>query len=79
MERFENLRVQSGRFSPFGGMEDVVRRFGVHRLLFGSGAPRYSPGAAVAMVMLAELDEASKARIAGGNLLELMERIRYDA
>jgi hypothetical protein len=76
---FENLAVESGRYSAFGGIEEVVRRWGAGRLVFGSGAPLFSAGAAVGMVALADIDEASKRRIAGGNLLSLMEGIRYHA
>lgn len=74
---FEGFAVESGRYSAFGGIEDVVRRWGAGRLVFGSGAPGYSPGAAVGMVALAGIDEESRRRIAGGNLLALMEGIRY--
>jgi hypothetical protein len=76
---FESLAVESGRYSPFGGIEDVVRRWGAERLVFGSGAPGYSPGAAVAMVTLADIDDAAKRRISGGNLRAMMEGIRYGA
>ena len=76
---FENLAVESGRYSPFGGIEDVVRRWGAGRLVFGSGAPGFSAGAAVGMVALAQIDDAARRRIAGDNLLALIEGIRYDA
>lgn len=76
---FENLAVESGRYSAFGGIEDVVRRWGPGRLVFGSGSPGFSAGAAVGMVALADVGEEARKRIAGGNLLSLMEGIRYHA
>jgi hypothetical protein len=76
---FENLAVESGRYSAFGGIEDVVRRWGPGRLVFGSGSPGFSAGAAVSMVTLADIGDEARKRIAGGNLLSLMEGIRYHA
>jgi hypothetical protein len=76
---FEHLAVESGRYSAFGGIEEIVRRWGAGRVVYGSGAPGFSPGAAIAMVALADVGEEARRMIAGGNLLSLMDGIRYDA
>lgn len=77
--RHRHLYIESSRFFPFGGIEDVVRRFGAERLVFGSGAPTYSPGAAITPILTADIEDTQRRLIAGETLRKLIGDIRYDA
>jgi len=71
LEQHQNLHVEIGWLVAHQGIEDCVRRFGAERLLFGSCLPHYTPGGPIAMVAYAQIPEADKALIAGGNLRRL--------
>ena len=70
------LHVEISYFQGHRGIEEVVDRFGQERLLFGSGLPFYTPGTPVVMVVRADVGDAARRAIAGGNLRRLMEEVR---
>ena len=72
-ERFDNLYVETCRFLGAGTVEDVVRRFGAGRLLFGSNMPQYTGTAIVARITYADIPPGDKEAIASGNLKRLLE------
>jgi len=72
-ERFDNLYVETCRFLGAGTIEDVVRRFGAGRLLFGSNMPQYTGTAIVARITYADISREDKEAIASGNLKRLLE------
>ena len=77
LETFGNVRCATGKqFALHRGIEDLVRRIGPERVLFGSGFPESEPGMAVTQLAYAEIDEAARAAIGSGNLERLMEGIR---
>lgn len=78
MERYEHLCVDTSNYVVSGGIEEVCRRFGSHRLLFGTAMPYYEPGAAVSSVTYAEIDDEDKQAIAGGNLDDLLAWVGED-
>jgi predicted TIM-barrel fold metal-dependent hydrolase len=67
-ERHPNLHVEISRFLGAGSIEDVVRRFGAGRLLFGTHMPFYTGTAAAARLAYAEIERSDKEAIAAGNL-----------
>jgi len=71
-ERFENLYIETYGYKVHRGIEEICGRFGAHRLVFGSGMPVYSGGAAVTMISYAEISPEEKLMIAGGNLEKLL-------
>jgi predicted TIM-barrel fold metal-dependent hydrolase len=73
-----NLHVETAKYLPFRGLEEIVRRFGAARLVFGSEAPFLSPGAAVAPILTAAITDAERRAIAAGNLRRLLGGITYD-
>lgn len=75
MDAHPRLLVESSTFLPHVGIEDVVARFGVGRVLFGTRMPSYSAGAAIARVLLADLTTEEQAEIAGKTLIRLIEAI----
>jgi predicted TIM-barrel fold metal-dependent hydrolase len=50
LSNFKNLHLETIGFKPLEGIEDVCKKFGAERLIFGTGAPLYSGGAAVGMI-----------------------------
>jgi len=72
MERYEHLCIETSNYAVSGGIEEVCRRFGSSRLIFGTGLPFVEPGAAVSPITYAEIDAADKQAIAGGNLDKLL-------
>jgi hypothetical protein len=72
LEKFEHLYVETIGFKPFNGIEDVCRRFGAERLIFGTCSPLFSGGAAVGMISYAPVSYEEKCMIASGNLEKLL-------
>lgn len=72
MERYEHLCVDTSNYVASGAIEEVCKRFGSHRLIFGTGMPFFEPGAAVSPITYAEIDDEDKQAIAGGNLDDLL-------
>jgi len=79
MERHPNLHIEFSTYQINRGLEEYVRRFGAERLLFGTGLPAMSAGAARAYVDYAMLDDDDRATIAGGNLRRLLGGIELKA
>lgn len=67
-----NLLVEISNLSGAGLLEYAVRQCGAERLVFGSFQPMNDPLVAVGMILDADISEAEKAMIAGGNLRALV-------
>jgi hypothetical protein len=76
-EACPNLRMELSGYWHYRGVEEICGRFGDYRLLFGTNWPYMDSGFAVAAVMYAEVSEATKAAVAGGNLRSLLEGVRW--
>jgi hypothetical protein len=72
LERFPNLTIQTAGLNVHRGIEDIVDRFGASRLVFGSGYPLRSMGAARFGLETAEIEDADKRLIGAENLISLM-------
>ena len=72
---FRNLPGECG-FGLFAGLEDFTQRFGAERLIFGTGLPEFAGSGCVAQLLYAEIDDAQKQLIAGGNLKRIMGGIK---
>ena len=68
LERFGNLRIESGTYAVHRGIEMVCRRFGADRLVFGTDLPLHEAGGPIAMVTYASIGDREKRQIAGDNL-----------
>lgn len=68
-----NLHLTFDKFQINHGLEDLVEEGLEDKLLFGSNAPSMSAGAHRAYVDLAEIPLSAKRKIAGGNLLRLLD------
>ena len=67
-----NVLVETSLFQGLNCFSYVCQRWGAERLIFGSGMPTVSAGAARAMVMYADISETEKQKIASGNLEGLL-------
>ncbi len=73
LERRARIFIETSNYVGHRAIEHFVDTFGAGRLVFGTAAPVFAPGGAVAPVLYAEVDEAAKSAIAGGNLRRLIE------
>jgi predicted TIM-barrel fold metal-dependent hydrolase len=71
-EKFDNLYLETATYQIMRGIEDVCRRFGPERLVFGTGLPLLDAGGPIAQITYAELPEEHKKLIAGGTLARLL-------
>ena len=76
LERYRNLHVDTSNYQIDHGIEDVVRKYGPERLLYGSGSPELQMGAALLTTAQADIDDDAKAAIAGGNLRRLLAEVK---
>lgn len=76
LERCPNLRLELHNLVNYLGLEDIAARFGANRLVFGSYMPVYDPNTSLMQVTHARLTPDAKARIAGGNLEEMVAGVR---
>ncbi len=70
--RFEHLHVEISWYKNFGGIEDICRKFGAERLLFGTDMPFFDPGPVVAMILYADLPGEQKQLVASGNFFRIL-------
>jgi hypothetical protein len=73
VERYPNLHFETSAYLVDGGIEEFCRRYSAARLVFGSGFPDNAGGAAMLHLAHAEIADADRQAIAGGNLTRLLE------
>lgn len=76
LEQHENLFLETSGLKGFQSIEDLCRRFGSGRLLFGTGLPAGSAGAAVGVIEYAAISQEEKRQIAYENLETLLNTVR---
>jgi len=75
-----NLHISlTANFSPYLGLEELVKKNGAGRILFASGYPLSEPGAAVANLFYSNLKESDRLKIASENIDRLMSSVRTGA
>jgi predicted TIM-barrel fold metal-dependent hydrolase len=72
VEKFAHLYFETSGYLVDGGIEEFCRRYSSARLVFGSGYPDHSSGAAMLMLAHAEVSAADRRAIAGDNLRRLL-------
>lgn len=72
-----NLRLEVSSYWHYRGVEDVVRRFGADRLVFGTNWPYMDSSFAIAAVTYADVSAAERAAVAAGNLTALLEAVTW--
>jgi Predicted metal-dependent hydrolase of the TIM-barrel fold len=79
LDRHSNLYVETWSYQLFFGIEEIVKNFGAGRMIFGSNAPVYTPGASLTPIISSEISLENKRKIAGDNLRKLLGGIKYEA
>ncbi len=72
MARHPRVHVDTSHLTAGGGLEEVVDRFGPHRVCFGSGTPVHDHAGALFHLAAAELDDSARTQVARGNLSALL-------
>jgi hypothetical protein len=73
IEQFPHLMFDTSGYLVDGGIEEFCRRYSASRLIFGSGYPDNAAGAAMLCLAHAEISDAERRSVAGGNLNRLLE------
>ena len=73
-EKYAGFHIELSNYCGHRGIEELVRRFGAKRLLFGTRLPYFTPGSAIGMLGYADVSEAERKQIAGDNLRRLLKK-----
>lgn len=76
LEKYENLYTDTSQYQLDGGIANLCRKYGSHRLLFGTSFPKYYMGGSALTLLHADISEEEKKAIAGGNLRHLLKQVR---
>jgi predicted TIM-barrel fold metal-dependent hydrolase len=76
VERYRNFYLDISTYEQGRGLEDFCRKYGPERLLFGTHYPEVPMGGPVLNVLNADIPEADKELIAGGNLARLLQEAK---
>jgi len=76
MDRYSNLYIETSSYITDCALEELSRRYGSHRILFGSGYPNNCSGASMWHVRFADLKLNDKKQIARKNLERLLGEVR---
>ncbi len=71
-----NFYLEISTYLVYGGIEDVVSRFGASRLIFGSHMPFQEGGAALTMVNYAEITAKERKMIFHQNFERILEGVK---
>jgi hypothetical protein len=73
LEKLANLHIELSWMVVHYGLETAVARFGAARFLFGTRMPIFSAGPELTHILYADISDADRALIAGGNLRRLLD------
>lgn len=74
MRRYQTFHLEISRYQVHRGLEELCRKFGSERLLFGSGLPVFSPEPVMMLVESASISSQDRQNIAGANLRRILRR-----
>jgi predicted TIM-barrel fold metal-dependent hydrolase len=77
LEACPNLHLELSGYWHYRAVEDICRRFGSERLLFGTNWPFMDSAFAIAAVTYAEVSRGAKEAVAGRNLRSLLEAVPW--
>ena len=75
-DRFEHFHVDLPGYQTLGAIEDVTRRFGSQRIVFGTRYPHFTPLQTMLQVIYSDVDEAAKRDIAGETIRRLLREVQ---
>lgn len=67
-----NLHLELSAYWLHRGIEYITEKWGSHRMVFGSGWPKYGQHMTLVNVTTAQISDADKKRVAGDNLRNLL-------
>lgn len=76
LEKHPNLYLDVSTYYVYDGVEDIVKRFGAGRMLFGSRMPFTEAGAPLGMTLLADISDQEKEEILSGTIDRLVKEVR---
>jgi predicted TIM-barrel fold metal-dependent hydrolase len=77
LKRHGELRLCVGQYYiPADSPHRFLREFPAERLVFGSGLPFFSPGGLLANLFYADISDAEREAILGGNIRTLLEEAK---
>lgn len=75
LERYANFHLEIHNLVNYLGVDDIVRRFGSQRLIFGTFFPQQDPNVAMGLVVGGEMSQVDRENIAFRNIERLTEAI----
>ena len=75
LERFPRFHLEIHNLVNYLGLDDIVRKFGSERLIFGTYFPLQDPNASTMLLTHGDLSSAEKENIAHRNLQRLIEKV----
>lgn len=79
LEKFKNVYLESSLLSlQEGGIEEIVKRFGSKRIVFGSGFPERYMEASILQIIHSEISEKDKENIAHKNIEMIVKEAKYE-
>lgn len=76
LENCENVFYSIGGYQVPEGLRDLVELYGAHRILYGSGYPRYNHGTGMLQLKQGGMSDEAVAKIAGKNLEKLLAEVQ---
>ncbi len=73
LELHPNFYLEIATYYIYHGVEDIAKKFGAERMLFGSRMPFQEGAAALGMLMLADLTQAQREKILAGNIEKILK------
>jgi len=76
LQRYPNFYFETGDYSQPHGIEEVCRKFGSHRLLYGSNTPTNAMAGSIYTLLKAKISEEERENIAHRNLERLLSEVK---
>ena len=75
MENYNNFYFETSSYLADNGIEDLCKKYGPERILFGTGYPSNYMGSAMFRLLHADISLAYKRAIASGNLEKILSKV----
>lgn len=72
-EKHSNIYLEIATYYVYDGVEDIAKKFGAQRMIFGSRMPFQEGGAALGMALMADVSETEREMILSGNIDRLLK------
>lgn len=76
LRRYPNFYFETGDFSQLHGIEEVCRKFGSERMLFGTNFPTNAMAGSTYTLMKANISDADRENIAYRNMERLLSEVK---